>query len=97
MNQSEKIRTAIQNHGSDCSNDEIREFCKRNYDFEPSNSLIYRVAGNQTERKLNNISGKQLADMKKVCHRTFNGDFDAMLSGAIAVRNYARQTESTAS
>lgn len=73
---SSMIREAQFDLGSHATNQQIKDYCNEKYGLTPISQTIYSAIGSEWSRRADNISVKELSDIKIFIRKKFNGDKD---------------------
>ena len=82
MKKAHMIRQVLVELNPYVTNSEIKDFCIAEYDFKPTSQQIYEAIGSETDRQAERYNGRELQDVKKLCRRTFHGDYNRLF-GAV--------------
>ena len=91
MKQCEKIRIIRDQLGTNASNAEIQDAYTDQYGNRPSSQALYATLGSERERKLESISGKQMADVKRTAKKSFDNNYQHYKNAVVAVSDYLQK------
>ena len=92
MKQCNQIREIQNNLGLSSSNEDIKEAFEKKHGYKPSSQSVYASIGSERDRSLQQLNGKQFADVKKTAKNSFNNNFGKFKNAVMAVSDYLKQT-----
>ena len=91
MKQCNQIREIQTKLGLSSTNEQIKEEFEKQHGYIPSSQSVYSSIGSERDRCLQELNGKQFADVKRTAKRSFNNNFGKFKNAVMAVSDYVNE------